>query len=283
MKQIMERLDVKGGKFRNFEIELKLRGYSKETIKAYLFFNNKFLEFTRKGIREIRKLDIRSYLIHLIEFYGAKPRTVNLAHSALKCYYDSFRKRRLFRDIRRSKIEKDLPTAPTKEEIEVMIDVTDNPKHKVLIELLFGSGLRVGEAVKLRVNDVYPERKLAKIIRGKGKKDRFVIVSTRFIFDMMKYLRLRKQNSEYLFNSKHSHITKRTAEKIVENAANKAKLRYHVHPHSLRASFATELLNNGTRMCMISKLMGHERLETTKGYARLKTTSIENIASPLDT
>ena len=270
------------GQFGKFEIELRLRGYSKKTIHQYLYFNKKFLNFCKKGPMEVNKENIRAYLFHLIEEYGAKPRTVNLAYSALKAYYDSFNNKSLFKKMRRVKIEKDLPTVLIREEIERMIAVTKNIKHKMLLELLYGSGVRVGEAVKLKIEDIYLEQNMIKVKKGKGNKDRYVIMSEKFINHAKQHINERDDSNPYLFDSEEGHITIRTAQEIVKHAAKKARIHKRVYPHALRASFATELFHNGTDSVLIQKLMGHARIDTTKGYLGNVTKDIEKVKSPLD-
>lgn len=268
--------------FKRFNIELRLRGYSKKTIEQYLYFNRKFLEFCKKSPREVRKSNIRAYLFHLIEEYGAKPRTVNLAYSALKCYYDSFNNKSLFRNMRRIKIEKDLPTVLTRNEIEKMIHFTTNIKHKILLELLYGSGLRVGAAVNLKINKIHFEQNIIQVKKGKGSKDRYVIVSKRFIKHAKSYIDKRKDSNPYLFDARNGHITIRTAQEIVKQAAKKAEINKNVYPHALRASFATELFHNGVDSILIQKLMGHSDIKTTKGYLGNVTQDIVKVKSPLD-
>lgn len=270
------------GQFKRFEIELRLRGYSQKTIHQYLYFNEKFLTFCKESPRAVNKGHIRAYLFHLIEEYGAKPRTVNLAYSALKSYYDSFNNKSLFKKMRRVKIEKDLPTVLTRNEIERMIHFTRNLKHKILLELLYGSGLRVGAAVNLKIEDIYLERNMIKVKNGKGNKDRYVIVSDGFVKHVRQYLAQRKDDNPYLFDSIKGHISIRTAEEVTKQAADRAEITKNVYPHALRASFATELFHNGVDTVLIQKLMGHSDIKTTKGYLGNVTRDIEKVKSPLD-
>jgi len=276
------RKSCKESQFRNFEIELILRGYSKKTIEQYLYFNKKFIEFCKISPREVTKGHIRAYLFHLIEEYGAKPRTVNLVYSALKSYYDDFNNKALFRKMKRVKIEKDLPTVISRDEIERMIIVTKNIRHKILLELLYGSGLRVGAAVKLKINDIYFDQGIVKIRKGKGNKDRYVIISERFVKHAKEYLYNRNDDNPYLFDTQKGHITIRTVEEIVKYAAKRAEINKRVYPHALRASFATELFHNETDITLIQKLMGHVRVNTTQGYLGSVTKDIQKVKSPLD-
>ena len=221
----------------------------------------------------------------MIEKYGAKPATVNMAISSFKSYYTDFMKRNFLNTLKRSKTEKHEPVVLTKNEIITMIDKTTNTKHKLLIELLYSSGLRVGEAVKLKIENIYFNDNFLLVKQGKGKKDRYVIASKKFIKDAMQYLESRKDNNPYMFISDHNkeqHITIRTAEEIVKKSAKSANIRRRVFPHALRSTFATHLYQNGVDAFSLQKLLGHARIETTRGYTKTDFRMINSITSPLD-
>jgi len=269
--------------FDNLVVELKLRGYSKRTIESYVFHNRKFLEFIRKEPRQITQYDIKRYLLHLIENKKSKPRTVNLAVSALKFYYREFLKRN-FNKIRRMKQEKHLPLVIPKDAIKRMISATKNPKHMVLIEIMYSSGLRVTECVKLRIDNLNLNNRTGIVKRGKGKKDRMIILSKRMIEDLRRYLETRKDSNPYVFISQYNsntHISARTAQKIIENSARKAGIS-RIYCHALRASFATHLINNGTDISLVQKLLGHSSISTTQNYIKVSTKDIKDIKNPLD-
>ena len=163
-----------------------------------------------------------------------------------------------------------------------MIDVTDNKKHRLLMELLYSAGLRVSEAVSIKVNDLDWHEKLGKVKAGKGKKDRNIILSNRLIEHIKEYLEGREDNNPYLFNNRDTHITTRQAQRIVKNAAVKAKIRKRVFCHALRSTFATHLLEAGTDIRIIQELLGHANLQTTERYTKVSTEQIKKVVSPLD-
>src|SRR3989338_9605132 len=169
--------------------ELELLGYSKETIDVYIHYNQDFLRFIKKEPKCVSSQDIKRYLLHNI---NKKPRTINLMISALKFYYDRIYHKKLFHSIRRMKQEKHIPLVISKENIRKMIESTSNIKHRILIELLYGSGLRAGECTRLRINDLNLDEGYGIIRQGKGKKDRYIILSERFVNDMRNYLSKRK-------------------------------------------------------------------------------------------
>lgn len=266
-------------RFKNFVLELRVRNFSNQTIDAYLYNNARFLDFIKKEQKSVTSKDIKEYLNYLL-LEGCGPRTINMAINSLKCYYESYMGKRLFRNIKRSKVPKDLDPVLSKEQVKAMIDSTKFLKHRLLIELLYSSGMRVGECVKIKVKDI--NENIVFVKRGKGNKDRFTITSERFLQDLRKYLDTRKP-SKYLFDNGYGRpISIRTVEEIVKLAAKRAGIKKRVYPHLLRACFTTHLMENGIEIEKLQKLLGHSRRETTEGYARLKTNHLNNIRSPLD-
>ena len=267
-------------KFKNFVLELKVRGFSEKSIDSYLYYNGKFLEFIEKEPKRVSSMDIKAYLNYLV-LNGSKERTVNMVINSLKAYYEGFLRKRLFKNIKRSKIPKNLPFVLSKNEIKIMIDNARFLKHKLLIELIYSSGIRVGEAVKIKIENINTNEKTIFIKQGKGKKDRFVIASNRFIQNLKRFVS--KKSSGYLFqNSYGKHISIRTAEEIIRLAAKRAGIKKRVYPHLLRASFATHLLESEVPIQKVQKLLGHSRLTTTMGYIRTQTNDLKNVRSPLD-
>ncbi len=274
------RKEILRKRFKNFVLELRVRNFSNQSIDAYLYHNDRFLDFIKKEQRSITSKDIKAYLNYLI-LGGAGPRTMNMAINSLKCYYESYLRKNIFKNIKRSKIPKDLTPVLPKEKVKAMIDNTNSLKHRLLIELLYSSGMRVGECVKVKAGDI--QDNIVFIRKGKGNKDRFTITSRRFIDDLNQYLARRKQQSDYLFdNGFGEHITIRTAEEIVKLAAKRAGIKRRVYPHLLRACFATHLLEDGLPMHKIQRLLGHSDIKTTQGYARGRTDDLKKIKSPLD-
>ncbi len=280
IKNVPRTKDILKEKYKNFVLELKVRNYSKQTINAYLYHINKFHDFIKKEQRSVSSFDIKSYLNYLV-INGAGPRSLNAVINSLKCYYESYMGKRLFKRIKRSKVPNDLTPVLSKEEIVGMINKTKSLKHKLLIELLYSSGMRVGECVKVKIEDINDN--IIFIKKGKGNKDRFVITSQHFLRDLKRYLAERPNYSIYLFDNYYGrHIAIRTAEAIVRQAAKKAGIKKRVYPHLLRACFATHLLEDKVPIESIQKLLGHSDIKTTQGYTRLRTDNLKEIKSPLD-
>ena len=266
----------------NFRVlidEMKVRGYSRRTIEAYEYINKTFLSKIRKSPKDIAKNDIIDYLVSLYDKNKASA-TRHLTCSALKFYYETVLKRRF--NLRHPKKSNKLSAVLAKDEILKMIGTSRNPKHRLLIELMYGSGLRVSEAVKIKIEDFDVERKVLLIRSGKGGKDRHANLSERFIEDFIRYA---KNKSGYLFESsiRHGmHISARTAESVVKNALRKTGICKRAYCHTLRTSYATHLIENGVDISYVQKLLGHSRLSTTQAYIRLGQDSIRKVKSPLD-
>lgn len=281
-KSVKNNKEILKEKFKNFVLELKVRGFSEKSIDSYLYYNGAFLDFIKKEQRSVTSNDIKSYLTYLL-LEGVQPRTINLAISSLKAYYEAFLGKKLFKNIKRSKIPKDMPNIISKDEITTMIDKTKNLKHKLLIESFYSSGMRSEECVKIKVENIDIKEKIVFISKGKGKKDRYTITSKRFIGDLKKFLSERKKQSIYLFDNGYGkHLSTRAAGQIVKQAAKRAGIKKRVHPHLLRACFTTHLIEKGVPIEKIQKLLGHARISTTQGYIRTRTDDLKKIKSPLD-
>jgi|TARA_Y100000310_G_scaffold44012_4_gene41102 integrase/recombinase XerD len=267
---------------KKLETELKIRGFSKKTQSAYLFHNKRFLDFIKKNTDEIEVEDIKAYMAHLISDKGLKASSVGLAMSSLRFLYDEMMGKGLFVKIKLPKLEKKLPTVLTKEEMKRLISAITNPKHNLLIKMLYSSGLRVSECVNLRVHDLDLEERFGIVKGGKGGKDRNFILSHNLVNDLKAYLRNNDGENSYVFDVKGRPLSIRQAQKIVVNAAKKAGIKKRVFCHALRSSFATHLLEAGTDIRVIQELLGHSNLATTERYTKVSREQLKKVKSPLD-
>ncbi len=259
------------------QTELKLRGFSPMTVRNYSFFVNKFASQMSKSLAEADEEDVRAYLATLIE--NKSKNTTMLAAAALKFFLVEILKKPISA-IKVPKKDKKLPEVLTKEEVKMLIDSSETNKSKLIISLLYSSGLRVSELVNLKLSDINLTENVGWVRRGKGAKDRMFIVSSTMIKDLQSYLKNR--NNVYLFSAEKP-LTTRNIQKIVKHAKTKAGINKKVTPHTLRHSFATHLLETGTDIRMIQVLLGHASLNTTQLYAHVSSDQLKKIQNPLDT
>ncbi|QQG39175.1 MAG: tyrosine-type recombinase/integrase [Candidatus Woesearchaeota archaeon] len=264
------------------ETELKIRGFSSHTLNAYVRNNKEFLDFIKKDPNEVTLDDVKKYQAFLVSNKDYKAATTILKLSSLRFLYDEVLGKGIFTDVKYPKAEKKIPEALNKEEVKRLFESITNPKHRLMLEFMYGSGLRVSECVGFKVKDLNLKENTAKVISGKGKKDRLIILSKDFTEKVKNYLETRKRDSEYLFPSRASHISVRMAQKIVDKATEKSGLDKRVYCHILRSSFATHLLEAGVDIRYIQELLGHNSISTTQRYTHVSTEQIKKIKSPLD-
>lgn len=267
------------------ELNAKLlsRNFSTKTIKQYLYFNEDFLNFIKKQPNQINQNDIYHYLSYLANTLKRESSTLNVAYSALKFYYNNLIDYNLFKSIKRPKRNKDLPNILSKGEVQKLLEVTKNVKHKALLSLIYSCGLRVSEAVKLKFSDLDFERNIINIKQSKGKKDRITLFSKKIQSIISEYIKIYRPTL-WLFEgwSSSTHLSIRSAQKIFEKSKNLAKINKEVSIHSLRHSFATHLLEQGVDIRYIQMLLGHSNIKTTEIYTHVAKNNIEKIISPID-
>jgi len=263
--------------------ELIIRKYSKKTINAYIYHNEKFLNFCKKEYKDIADEDIKNYLYFLTEKKNVSASTLNIAISALKFYYGEILKKNFVYEIKRPKKDRKLPVVLSQEEVSKILSSVENIKHKAILMLVYSSGLRVGEVVKLKPEDIDSNRKIIHIKDAKGRKDRYTMLSDKILETLREYWKQYKPQ-KWLFRGANPerHITIRTVEKIFKHACEKAVIRKNVTAHTLRHSFATHLLESGTDLRYIQELLGHKSSKTTEIYTHVSTKDIGKIKSPLD-
>ena len=253
-------------------------------MKGYLYYNRDFLSFIKKQSSDISDSDIKDYLLHLAEERQSATSTLNQAINALKFYYGSMLKKKFLYEIKRPRKDKKLPVVLSKEEVAKILSSIDNIKHRAILMLVYSAGLRVGEVVRLKIEDIDSKRMLIHIKGAKGRKDRYTLLSEMALEILRKYWRDYKPE-KWLFEGarKERYISTRTVQHILEHACTQAGIRKDISVHTLRHSFATHLLEGGTDLRYIQELLGHAHSKTTEIYTHVSTKSLGKITSPLDT
>ncbi|MBU0761324.1 MAG: tyrosine-type recombinase/integrase [Nanoarchaeota archaeon] len=257
--------------------ELKIRGFSPLTVRNYTFFVEKFLAQTDKKPTELNEDDVKAYLS--VMFDTKSKNTIMLAAASLKFFYKEVLKKN-FEGIPLPKKERRLPEVLTKDEVRKLIDSTDTVKSRLIVSLLYSTGLRVSELVNLKVSDLNFDEKTGWVRQGKGSKDRLFVVSGSLVGELKEYLETRKEN-EFIF-SKAKALTTRNIQKIVRGCKERAGINKKTTPHTLRHSFATHLLEQGTDIRTIQAMLGHSSLNTTQVYTHISSEQLKKVENPLD-
>ena len=265
-----------GKSIESLKTELKLRGFSPLTVRNYSFFAEKFLVRINKNPEELNEDDAKLYLGEMFE--DKSKNTIMLAAAALKFFYKEVLKKE-FTNVRIPKKDRKLPQILSKEEIKALINNADNEKSRLMISLLYSSGLRVSELINMKASEINFYEGTGWVRKGKGGKDRLFALSKPLCADIQKYLEGREQ--EYLF-SKEKPLTTRNIQKIIKKTTQRAGIGKKVTPHTLRHSFATHLLEAGTDIRVIQTLLGHSNLNTTQVYTHVSSDQIKLVKNPLD-
>jgi site-specific recombinase XerD len=266
------------------EVEIKSRGFSPKTLKAYIFHNKMFMNYLKEKYSLPSEEEVKEYLSFLQE--NRSNTYASIALAAIKFFYKTVLLHDL--DIDSPRKEFRLPSVLSREEVATLLSNVSNIKHSLLLELLYGCGLRVSEAVKIKTKNIDLKQGLIHIKQAKGRKDRFVPIPTKLIPKLEFFLRhsINPENS-YLFQARPDkptyHICSNTAYRVVLQTAQRANIKKPVSPHTLRHSYATHLLESGTDIRIIQRLLGHSNIQTTQLYTHVSTSFLKNIISPLDT
>ncbi len=273
-KQVLER----------FRQELVVSGYTQQTLKTYLTYVRAFLRQLKKPVEEAKREDIISFIANKKEKDGASNATLALVYSSLKFFFHTFLRKKILDDIKMPKKAKKLPSVLTTEEVASLMGAAKRGRNKLIVEFLYSSGVRVSEATRIKLDDLDLNEHIARVRGGKGNKDRMIILSKRWIKDLKKYLKRKKIPSEFVFSKRTNAkpISSDTIQRIIMRAARKAGITKHVSPHTLRHSFATHLLENGTDIRVIQELLGHSNLNTTQVYAHVSRNQLKKVKSPID-
>lgn len=273
---------------RDFENYLKnVRKYSLNTINSYISDINIFLEYLhiqKLNYKDVNHEVIRSYLKYLDE-KKYKNSSINRILSSLNDYYNYLTKCKItkynyFEDINRPRKEKRLPNFINYSEYMSLLATVEKEENEflkarnlLLLEILFDTGLRVSEAVNIEINNINKKEQSIKVL-GKGNKERIVYYGDYAKNYLEDYLNLRRNinivDKEYLFlNKNYTRLTRRGVEYLISDISKKALLRQKISPHTLRHSFATEMLNNGCDIRSVQELLGHKSLSTTGIYTHV--------------
>ncbi|MEM6525923.1 MAG: site-specific tyrosine recombinase/integron integrase [Bacteroidota bacterium] len=262
---------------------LRVKRYSENTIKMYSSVVQMAKQYFKRPLDQVIERELRTYMYHMVHSKKASYSYQKQIALGLKLYYYEVYARKinlefLFPQNKPSK----LPVILSRSNIDSIISKANNLKHKTMIALAYSAGLRVGELMSLKISDIDSSRMFIHIKEAKGNKDRLVPLSKNILRMMREYYRM-YQPKDYMFEGqKESKYTSSSFNKLLKTAAKKAKINKKITAHTLRHSFATHLLEKGTDIRVIQKLLGHNSIRTTMIYTQVADVTLLNVTSPFD-
>jgi integrase/recombinase XerD len=277
---------------KEFEELLKIRKYSPRTIKSYknsLLITNEYLK--KNGHTDLLNAsveDFTDYFKYLTVEKQTSSSTIRISRFSIEYYRNEIALKPIRLDFAYGiRKEEHLPTIFSLNEVHKILQSITNLKHKMMISLLYSSGLRLSEVLHLKVKDIDIHEKIITVRGGKGNKDRITVLSEKIISDLFVFMEDRKPNDLVFVSNQKSNtgkdrpLTSRSVENVLQKALVKAKISKKGTPHDLRHTFATHLLESGTDIHLIQKLLGHKHLSTTTIYTKLANPKVAGVKSPL--
>lgn len=274
------------GQFRDrMDADMEIRGLAPGTRKLYLGAMRRFVQHFMRPPDMLTIEDIRSYQIHVVRERKVSWSVFNIAVAAVKFFYRvTLQMDWNIEQIPYQRKPRVLPEIPSAEKVTALFDSTRNLKHRVLLMTLYAGGLRAGEVVHLKVSDIDSQRMVVRIEQAKGRKDRYVMLSPKLLEILRDYWKAYRPHS-WLFPSPRNSdkpLSRDAVGSIVEKASKAAGIPGRFYPHLLRHAFATHLLEQGTNLRVIQKLLGHSTLRTTEVYTHVAANYLQVTPSPLD-
>jgi site-specific recombinase XerD len=263
--------------------DLRLRNYSAHTEEAYLFHVRKFAEHFRISPEKLKEEQARQYLLYLRE-RGMSQSQYKQAVAAIRFFYRHIMHNPVLTEhIPYPRKSRTLPTVLTEEEVRAILEHTARYRDRVIFETLYAAGLRVCEVLKLQLSDINSKEMTLRIEAGKGKKDRFAMLSPRLLEVLREYYR-RSRPQRFLFPGKGGKkpLDESVVQRMFKRALRKAKITKPASVHTLRHAFATHLLEHGTDLRVIQGLLGHKSLQSTLVYTHLSTKIYRCVTDPLE-
>lgn len=266
--------------------DMQLRGLAKTTQRGYIHYVAEYANYFRLSPSQLDLEAVRQYTLHLIEEKQLSPESVNVSVAALKfLYLETLEMPWREEDFPpRQPVAAKVPTVLSPQEVLVFFDSIAGVKNRTIVALCYGAGLRISEAVAVRVEDIDSARQLIRIPEGKGNQPRNAMLSPRLLEMLRAYYRMMRPQGEWLFPSWRNtrHVSPGSVRQACRDAACQAGFTKRVTPHTLRHCFATHLLENGEDIRVIQVLLGHRRIDTTARYTAVTPARLAKAKPPLD-
>jgi site-specific recombinase XerD len=264
--------------------DMKIRNLAQATIDAYTYHARRFADFNQKPLDRATPEDVRRFQLYLIEEKKVAYSSFNQAVCAIRFLYThTIRVPWPVTMVPFGKRPKTLPTVLSRSEVTRLLQCTPNLKHRTFLMTLYAGGLRLSEAAHLRIADIDSDRMLLNVASGKGSKQRQVPLSPRLLEALREYWR-KHRPGDFLFPGKtpDKPYAATSIQKAIKASARRAGIAKRVHPHVLRHSYATGLLEAGVDLLTISRLLGHKSFTTTMVYLHCRRENLNSVPSPLD-
>jgi integrase/recombinase XerD len=264
--------------------DMQLRNLAPETQRGYLHHIAGLARFFQISPEHLNLEDIRQYQVYLANDCRYSADSVNQFLSAVKFLYGVTLEAPFDTGaLLRARVPNKAPIILSQQEVTLFFDHVPSIRYRAALMVAYGAGLRVSEVVALKVADIDSQRMLLRVQQGKGQRDRYAMLSPRLLQVLRAWYRAARP-TDWLFPGwrVNRHLTPASLQSACHDAARQAGLRKHITVHTLRHSFATHLLENGTDIRVIQVLLGHRCIDTTAHYTQVSTRVISGTESPLD-
>ncbi|MFO1052185.1 MAG: site-specific integrase [Planctomycetota bacterium] len=264
--------------------DMRLAGYSPSTTQVYVMHARRFARHFKRSPEELGRAHVREFLLHLVDELHASRDTVRQVRAAITFLYTVTLGRPVEVDrIPAMRKQKRLPLVLSGTEVGALLEAVENEKYRLVMASMYGCGLRISEACRLRPEHLDAKRMLVRIEQGKGRKDRYTVLPRRLLLQLRSYWS-RTKPKHWLFpgGTPQGHACANTVRIVFQEALATAGIRKEVTPHVLRHSFATHLVEGGTELSVVQLLLGHNNLRTTQVYLHLGVDVVSRTQSPLD-
>ena len=263
--------------------DLELRNYAPNTRRAYLRIAEALVRHFMIDPREMGEREVRTYLLNRSRHL--KPSTLAVEVAAIKFLFEvTLDRPEVAVRIPIPKVTRTLPDTLTGSEVVALLAAVESLKHRAILTVTYGAGLRVSEACALKPEDIDSKRMVIKVRNAKGAKDRYVMLAETVLHGLREYYKAERPAKPWLFPGQHTdhHIGVDAVREALRKAVKAVGLNKRVTPHVLRHAFATHLVESGTDIYTVQVLLGHSSIRSTQFYTRLSTAHLARTKSPLD-
>jgi integrase/recombinase XerD len=275
---------LKSTLLKKYTQKLSVQNYSNQTIRSYISALNTFIKFVKAtNVTELNAQTVLDYLEYCKNHKKYSLSSMKQAYSAIRFLFINVLEKEFPQSLRfKFRNEERLPSVLSVSDIQKIFQVTDNLKHQTILKLIYAAGLRISELLNLKISDLDFSRLTIRVSQGKGNKDRVVMLAEKLVPQIEAYIEYYQPRVYLIENPAGGKYSTTSIRSFLKRSVQKAGIKSHVTAHTLRHSFATHLLEQGTDIRYIQELLGHKKLETTQIYTHVSKKSLSKITSPFD-